>query len=126
MGIVAIGTDIVALERLKLVWERHPERFLARHFHPLEIEYCLNKADPLPSLGARFAAKEAFQKCWPESFGWRDVWVAMSGAKPTLKYSAAIEAVMAAQNWRAHVSLAHERSHATAVVILEHSAQSTI
>jgi len=119
MPIVAVGTDIVALERLQAVWQHHPKRFLERHFTPLEIEYCLAKAEPLPSLGARFAAKEAFQKCWPKSFGWRDVWVVMAGARPILNFCREIEEQMQEQSLKAHLSLSHEHTHAMAVVILE-------
>lgn len=119
MPIVAIGTDLVALERLRQVWEKHPKRFLARHFTPPEIEYCLAKADPLLSLGARFAAKEAFQKCWPVSHGWREVWVEMAGVKPYLNFSDEIKQQMQAQRLKAHLSLSHEHGHALAMVVLE-------
>lgn len=121
MAIVSIGTDIVALERLEAVWKRHPERFLLRHFSQSEIDYCMAKAEPLPSLGARFAAKEAFQKCWPVSHGWKDVWVEMNGNKPFLNFSDSIREEMREKNLVAHVSLSHEHTHATAVVVLEQS-----
>ncbi len=117
MAIVAVGTDLVELRRLRAVWQKHPERFLERHFSPLELEYCLGKADPLPSLAARFAAKEAFQKCWPEPFGWLEVWVEMQGRKPELRFAPRLEAQM--QGLKAHLSLAHEKSHALAMVVLE-------
>lgn len=119
MAIVAIGTDLVELKRLRAVWERHPERFLKRHFTPTEIEYCLGKADPLPSLAVRFAAKEAFQKCWPTSFGWLEVWVEMRGPKPELCFAPRIEAKMQEGHLKAHLSLSHEKSHALAMVVLE-------
>lgn len=119
MPIIAVGTDIVALERLRAVWDKHPQRFLARHFAPPELQYCLAKADPLPSLGARFAAKEAFQKCWPVAHGWREVWVEMAGAKPYLNFSAQIRQQMQSQGLKAHLSLSHEHAHALAVVVLE-------
>ncbi len=119
MAVVAIGTDIVDLERLRSVWENHLERFIERHFTQPEVEYAFNKSDPLPSLGARFAAKEAFQKCWPKSFGWHDVWVEMDGPRPTLKFCEAIAKQMQANGWVAHVSLSHERGHALAMVVLE-------
>lgn len=119
MAIVAIGTDLVALERLRVAWERHPKRFLQRHFTQEELEYCMSKADPLPSLGARFAAKEAFQKVWPENFGWREVWVEMDTRRPHLGFVEAIAHPMRLDGLRAHLSLSHEHSHALAVVVLE-------
>lgn len=117
--IIAIGTDIVSLERLQAVWDKHPQRFLERHFVPAELEYCLAKPDPLPSLAARFAAKEAFQKCWPQSFGWLEVWVEVEGRKPTLRFADGILEVMRSQKLKAHLSLSHEKTHAVAMVILE-------
>ncbi|RDI96636.1 holo-[acyl-carrier-protein] synthase [Meiothermus sp. QL-1] len=119
MGVVAIGTDLVDLRRLKAVWERHPKRFLERHFTPQELAYCLGKADPLPSLGARFAAKEAFQKCWPTPLGWRQVWVELEGPRPVLRFAPELQAQMQEAGLAAHLSLAHEKSHALAVVVLE-------
>lgn len=119
MAIVAIGTDLVELKRLRAVWEKHPERFLQRHFSPSEIEYCLGKADPLPSLAVRFAAKEAFQKCWSASFGWLEVWVEIQDRKPELRFAPRIAAEMQAGHLKAHLALSHEKSHALAMVVLE-------
>lgn len=119
MPIVAIGTDIVELERLRNVWENHLERFIERHFTQAEVDYSFGKSDPLPSLAARFAAKEAFQKCWPDSFGWREVWVEMNGPKPVLRFGGAIQNRMLAEGWVAHISLSHEHNYAIATVILE-------
>ncbi|GIW24882.1 holo-ACP synthase [Meiothermus sp.] len=119
MSIMAVGTDIVELQRLRRVWERHPERFLQRHFTPPEIAYCLAKSDPIPSLAVRFAAKEAFQKCWPESFGWLEVWVEMAGRKPELRFAPRLEVQMQQGLLRAHLSLSHEKHYALALVVLE-------
>jgi holo-[acyl-carrier protein] synthase len=117
--IVAVGIDLVDLSRIAEVWAAHPERFLTRHFAPEEIAYCRSRPDPLPSLAARFAAKEAFQKCWPESHGWRDVWVVREGARPTLAFVPALAGTMVERRWRAHLSLTHSRDQAGAVVVLE-------
>jgi holo-[acyl-carrier protein] synthase len=117
--IIAIGIDIVELIRLKEVWQRHPERFLYRHFASEEIKYCRAKADPLPSLASRFAAKEAFQKCWPENHGWQDVWVEMDGVKPKLHFSETIAKKLQEQHLVAHLSLSNEKLYAAAIVILE-------
>lgn len=117
--IIAVGVDIVELVRIKDVWQRHPERFLYKHFTPEEIKYCRSKADPLASIASRFAAKEAFQKCWPDTHGWQDVWVEMEGVKPKLHFSETITKRMQEQNLVTHLSLSNEKQYATAVVILE-------
>ena len=117
--IVAVGLDVVELVRIKRVWQRHPERFLYRHFTPEEITFCRAKSDPLPSIAARFAAKEAFQKCWPENHGWQDVWVMREERRPELAFAPRIAAEMERRGWRTHLSLTHSKDHAAAVVVLE-------
>lgn len=119
MPVVAIGTDIVELARLRQVWQRHPRRFLERHFVPGEIEYCLARSDPIPSLAVRFAAKEAFQKCWPERLGWLEVWVEMQGRRPRLGFAPGLQRQIEEGGFRAHLSLSHEKHYALAVVLLE-------
>jgi holo-[acyl-carrier protein] synthase len=117
--IVAVGLDIIELVRIKRIWQRHPKRFLYRHFTPDEITFCRSKTDPLPSIAARFAAKEAFQKCWHESHGWQDVWVIREGLKPKLAFAPHIEEQIAEQGLMVHLSLTHSRDHAAAMVVLE-------
>ena len=117
--IVAVGLDIVELSRIKKIWQKHPKRFLYRHFTAEEIKFCRSKADPLPSIAARLAAKEAFQKCWPENHGWQDVWVIRNETKPRLAFVANIEEELKAKRLAVHVSLTHSRDHAAAVVILD-------
>jgi holo-[acyl-carrier protein] synthase len=117
--IVAVGLDIVELSRIKKIWQKHPKRFLYRHFTAEEIRFCRGKSDPLPSIAARIAAKEAFQKCWPENHGWQDVWVIRRETKPRLAFAESIKEELKAQGLEVHVSLTHSRDHAAAVVILE-------
>jgi holo-[acyl-carrier protein] synthase len=118
--IVAIGVDLIELHRIrKILNSRTRERFLERTFALQELEYCLTKVDPTASLAARFAAKEAFQKTWFESHGWRDVWVEFEGVKPHLRVTPSMERVMLARNWVAHLSLSHTLENAVATVILE-------
>jgi len=117
--IVAVGIDMVELGRVRAVLARHPERFVERHYHPDERAELRGRADPVPGLAARFAAKEAFQKCWPETFGWRDVWVVKQGRRPRLAFSPALTAALLEQQLETHLSLTHTREHAAAVVVLE-------
>ncbi|MHB0979577.1 MAG: NAD(P)H-hydrate dehydratase [Thermoleophilia bacterium] len=55
------GLDLVEVERLRQALDRHPGLW-DRVFTPAEAEYCRGKADPVRSLAARFAAKEAVGK----------------------------------------------------------------
>ena len=56
---VAIGVDIIEVERVQRVFEHHGERFLQRVYTPLEVQQCRGKA---ARLAGRFAAKEAISK----------------------------------------------------------------
>jgi len=56
---VAVGIDIIEVERVHRVYEKHSERFLARVFTQNEIQQCRGK---ITRLAGRFAAKEAISK----------------------------------------------------------------
>jgi holo-[acyl-carrier protein] synthase len=56
---VAVGIDIIEVDRVRKVYEKHPERFLQRVFTPLEVRQCRGK---IARLAGRFAAKEAISK----------------------------------------------------------------
>ncbi len=56
---VAVGIDIIEVERVRRVYEHHGERFLRRVFTPDEVKQCRGKA---ARLAGRFAAKEAISK----------------------------------------------------------------
>ncbi len=117
--IVAVGLDLVELERIRTAISRAPQRFIERVFHPEELEQLNGRKDQVPGLAARFAAKEAFQKVWPEPFGWKDVWVVKDGVRPVLRFAPDIALVMERRGWCAHLSITHARDQAAAVVVLE-------
>jgi holo-[acyl-carrier protein] synthase len=56
---IAVGIDIIEVERVRKAFERHGERFLRRVYTELEIHQCRGKAT---RLAGRFAAKEAISK----------------------------------------------------------------
>ena len=60
--VLGIGIDLIEIDRIRQAWQRHGERFLNRIFTDRELDYCLTKKDPAPSLAARWAAKEAVAK----------------------------------------------------------------
>ena len=124
--IVAIGHDLVEVERVRGLMQREGHR-LGKLFTATELAYCQALADPVPSFAARFAAKEAFQKVWPRPHRWTDVWVQRSRtpggpfpyAPPLLGFAPEIAAEMRERGFVAHLTLTHTRQHASAVVILE-------
>ncbi len=123
--ILGLGMDLVEVGRIRAFHARWGERGLQRLFSPDELEYCLRQADPVPSLAARFAAKEAFFKAvgagWGRGGDWREVEVTRTtlGA-PGLRWTGrAARAAAAVGAVRGHLTLSHSRATAGAVVVLE-------
>lgn len=62
MQIIAHGVDLVSIDRIKRIWERHGQRFLERVYTRAELDYCLTGRETVTRLAGRFAAKEAVMK----------------------------------------------------------------
>ena len=58
-GRFSVGVDIIEIERIEAILQRHGKRFLQRVYTPAEQAYCRGR---VPELAARFAAKEAISK----------------------------------------------------------------
>ena len=56
---IAVGIDIIEVDRVRKVFEHHGERFLKRVFTESEVRQCRGRAE---KLAGRFAAKEAISK----------------------------------------------------------------
>jgi holo-[acyl-carrier protein] synthase len=123
--IVAIGIDIVGIERMEEVFARHGERFRNRIFTQAEIDYCERRPSRLESYAARFAAKEAAMKAlgtgWGKGVGWQDIEVirAETGAPIIQLHGQALKRMRELGAQKAHLSLTHSRDIAMAQVILE-------
>lgn len=66
--VVAIGVDLVDIDRIRAVIERQP-RFVDRVYTEAEREYCVKRKDPAERFAARFAAKEAVLKALGTGLG---------------------------------------------------------
>ena len=121
--IVGIGIDLVDIERFRRSLERTPS-MRERLFTDVELAYVAPKADPVPSLAARFAAREAVMKALGlglGAFGFHEVWVerAETGA-PSLAVTGAARGLADAAGVVAwHLSLTHSASTAGAHVVAE-------
>ncbi len=120
---IGIGIDLVDVERFRRSLERTPT-MRTRLFTPSELEYVAVQADPVPSLAARFAAREAVMKALGVglgAFGFHDVWVerAESG-RPWLAFAGqAAELSQRAGVTTWHLSLTHTSSTAAAYVVAD-------
>lgn len=76
--LIGIGADLVDVDRIRGVWERQGDRFLARVFTEEERQYCTSMAHPHKHLAARFAAKEAVSKAFSTGIGAELGWKSIS------------------------------------------------
>lgn len=126
MSVIGIGVDLVDIERFRRSLERTPT-MRTRLFTEVELAYVAPQADPVPSLAARFAAREAVMKSLGVglgAFGFHEVWVerAASG-RPSLAITGrAAELAAEAGVLRWHISLTHSDMTAAAYVIADSSA----
>lgn len=122
--IFGIGTDIVAVSRLRDMWQRHGEHALARLLAADEYSDFAAAADKGRFLAKRFAAKEAFSKALGTgirppatlpaiAIGHDDL------GKPILTFSPALAALLEEKHLIAHLSISDEADYAVAYVILE-------
>lgn len=123
MALIGIGIDLVDIERFRRSLERTPT-MRTRLFTEVELAYVAGKADPVPSLAARFAAREAVMKSLGlglGAFGFHEVWVerADSGVPSLAVVGRALELAEEAGVTRWHLSLTHSDSTAGAYVVAE-------
>lgn len=123
-GILGVGFDQVDLERIKDVVERQKERFLERVYTSEELAYCLSHRNPIPSLAARFAAKEAISKCFGTGiggeFGWHSASIGKDGqGQPIVTLDPQGAALLSRRGGSTVlVSLSHSRTLAGAIALL--------
>ncbi|MCU1399957.1 MAG: acpS [Acidimicrobiales bacterium] len=120
---IGIGVDAVEIERFRTSLTRTPT-MRQRLFTAEELAYVAPKSDPVPSLAARFAAREAVMKALGVglgAFGFHEVWVsrAASGVPSLNVTGAAAVLAEAAGVSRWHLSLTHSDLIAIAYVIAE-------
>jgi holo-[acyl-carrier protein] synthase len=115
------GVDIVELDRVAAIVERWGEHFLGRVYTPAELAYCRGS---IPSLAARWAAKEAIVKAlatgaWRQGIRWVDVEVVREddGPPQVLLHGAARARAERLGLSRWALSLSHSRDTAVAFVV---------
>jgi holo-[acyl-carrier protein] synthase len=121
MSVIGIGVDVVDIERFGRSLARTPS-MRTRLFVDEELDYVAPKVDPVPSLAARFAAREAAMKAVGVglgAFGFHDVWVRiLDNGAPSLVVQgrgAQIAKEHGVNTW--HLSLSHDGAAAVAMVV---------
>jgi holo-[acyl-carrier protein] synthase len=120
MNIVGIGVDLVDVQRVESMLERH-STFRQRVFTPEEIGYCDRQASPAEPYAARWAAREACRKSLGgiRRMSWHDVWVerAPSGAPRLGLAGTSLSRAESLGVTQVMVALTHERRMAAAFCV---------
>lgn len=126
MKIFGIGTDLVAIKRIKRIWEHFGQAFARRILTPHELSEFEKTSLPVSFLAKRYAAKEAVAKAIgtgfrPETFWLTDIGVANdSMGKPHLEFSERMHALLKTHAiTQCHLSLSDEKDYALAFVVFE-------
>lgn len=120
-GILGVGLDVVELERIAALLDRHGARFVERFCTAEERR----GGERVSRLAGLFAAKEAVLKAlgtgWAEGLGLKQVEVLPDrrGAPRVRLHGAARDRASALGAASVHLSITHERHYAAAVAILE-------
>lgn len=118
------GIDLVEVKRFEAMLSRADDPQLRTLFTPAELEHCRAKARPAESLAARFAAKEAVLKIFPDAnalkdLDFPDIEIEIDGyGAPQLKPGDRLAACMKkARIARIAISLSHAGGFACAVAV---------
>ena len=79
--IFGVGADILKVERIEQVYQRHGEHFVERLLLPAELQAFRADARPVRFLAMRFAAKEAIVKAMGTGFA-HGMWIRDAGVAP--------------------------------------------
>ncbi|MDP7469555.1 MAG: holo-ACP synthase [Dehalococcoidia bacterium] len=115
---VAVGIDIIEVERIRAAVIRWGRRFLKRVYTVGELELC---ASHPTSLAARFAAKEAVMKALgARGLGWQEIEVLPGPqGEPVLHLHGRALSRAAEMGITLAVSLSHCRQYAIASVVCQ-------
>jgi len=113
------GVDLIEIDRFTAAYNRFDQRFFHRIFTPTELA---ENNKNMPSLAARFAAKEAVAKAFGTGIGtisWQDIEIRRGGSgDPVLHLHGVAQKMAEEQNIVAwSLSLSHTHSHAIAMVV---------
>ncbi|MBS1188885.1 MAG: holo-ACP synthase [Rhodocyclaceae bacterium] len=122
--ICGIGTDIVAVARLRSLWERHGEHALEKLLASSERQDFEAAPDKGRFLAKRFAAKEAFAKALGTGVRAPATLTSIAvihdaAGKPDFAYSDELSVLVNGRGLTAHLSISDEADYAVAYVILE-------
>lgn len=123
-AIYGVGVDILRLERIEKIWQRHGARLADKILCEAERAEFARRQQPVRYLAMSFAGKEALVKALGTGFhgvGYRDAGVVHEASgKPVLIFSERLRTQFHALGiGHGHVSLSDEGGLICAMVVLE-------
>jgi len=117
----SVGIDLVDMSRIAGLLERYHGRFEDRILSADERRLLAGQVDKIAFVAGRFAAKEAAIKALGRYLSDRPAWHELAiindgSGMPCLTWSDRLKSRLSSV--RALVSIAHERTHAIAIVLL--------
>ncbi|QDT37064.1 holo-ACP synthase [Stratiformator vulcanicus] len=118
-----LGTDIVEVQRIAEMIERHGEHFLERTFTDGERAYCDRHKNSAQNYAGRWAAKEAAMKALGTGFikgiRWTEVEVVnlKSGAPKLVLHGGTKEFALKLGIAEIAISISHSKEYATSTAI---------
>ena len=126
MALIGIGMDLVDIDRVERMLERHGDRPLRRFLLPAERHYVETTAYRARHLAVRLAAKEAVYKAMARLRGsslvtWREIEVTRDrrGRPGVQLHGQAAKLLRPYQDTRIHLSLTHTARTAGAMAVIE-------
>lgn len=123
---IGIGIDVVPVQRVQEILDRHGDRALQRLFTEAELSKAKDLAHKVLFLAGRIAAKEAAYKALSAQgadlgIGWQSIEVErLEDGRPQLVLRGpALARFNALGATRCHVSLSHDGGIAAAIVMIE-------
>lgn len=123
--IYGIGTDIVQVERMQELIDKHGDKFLQKIFTAEELNDAEKRFDKIIFLSGRWAAKEAVSKALKcgigKDCGWKNICVQNdeNGAPRVNLSGQALRLVSEKSISNIQISISHEKDYAVALVVME-------
>lgn len=122
--IFGVGIDIIEVLRVEKLTQKD-DRFVKRIFTQKEIDYCRKFKNGAQNFAGKFAVKEAFLKAmgtgWSNGLKFNEIETVNDRlGKPEIVLLGRTKEIFNERNFKfSHVSIAHLKDYATAVVIIE-------
>lgn len=128
MAIIGHGIDLVLIDRIGQMMDKHGRHFLDRCFTAAEQTYCQDHAHPVQHYAGRFAVKEAVLKAlgtgWRGAIAWTDIDVLREiSGRPSVTLGGECGRIanrLGIKRW--HISISHAGDYAMASAVAENDA----